>query len=152
MSDQFWSCPFVPMSWLTLSFTLVRFPYSVLSLKTSWKSATFRYGANLELLSRALPLAFAFSRFLYPLNNSVFLTVDLLKSLSTYLLRTHRAYLVPCAWYATEMDFFYTPTGVVSFRWGKFRISSSYPFTFWFRCISLISPVTLHEAYEDSHS
>lgn len=67
------------MPLLTLSFTLVRFRYFGLPLKTRWNSAGFLPRANFEPLSPALPGAFAFSNILYPLDDSVFLTIDLLK-------------------------------------------------------------------------
>lgn len=75
------ACPgaTAPMSKSTLSFTVVKFLYWAVSVKTCEKSAVFRPGVTLKLLFLALPKTFACSRFLYPLDNSVAFTVDLLR-------------------------------------------------------------------------
>ena len=80
----------VPMSVRTLSFTVVQFLYVAVSVKTCGKSAVFRHRVMFQPTFLALPKTFAFSRLLYPLDDSVVFTVDLLRGL-----RIHWAYRVP---------------------------------------------------------
>src|ERR671933_2418694 len=70
---------------------MVRFSYVGLSLKTCWKSAGFLRGANFELLSPALPRAFASSNIPYPLSIRLSLRLACSGCVGSHQ-RTHRAY------------------------------------------------------------
>ena len=136
------------MSCWTLSFTLVQRPHIGLSWKTCWKSATFRCEAKLEPLSSALPKAFAFSSILYPLDNSAFLTVSILNWC------VESPWGLPCSVCSTcdrlRIHLYsggnYVPLSLT------FLVQRPTHSPFWLRCISLFSPVTSHEAYDDSLS
>jgi hypothetical protein len=136
------------MSCWTLSFTLVQRPHIGLSWKTCWKFATFRCEAELEPLSFALPKAFAFSSILYPLDNSAFLTVSLLN----FYVESPSG--LPCFAYLTHDRLrihLYSGGNYVPLSL-TFLVQRPTHSPFWLRCISLFSPVTRHEAYDDSLS
>ena len=148
MAFQSVSSSFAPMSCWTLSFTSVQFLYFGLSVKTCCKSATFRCEAKFEPLSPALPGAFAFSSFPYPLDNSAFLTVSLLNW------RVESPWGLPCSVCSTcdrLRTHLYSGGNYVPLSL-TFLVQRPTHSPFWLRCISLFSPVTLHEAYDDSLS
>lgn len=133
MSAQFIGGVAAPMSVTTLSFTEIRFPYFDLSVKTHWKFAIFQCRAKFEPLSLALPKAFAFSSFLYPLGHCVALAIDLLQFLEN-------PSGLPCSvhWTCDASGSISVPLGVLSLRYWR-NCSSNHPVTFWLECVSLIS-------------
>jgi len=127
ISDSIFHVGSVPLHWLY-------------SWKTRWKSARFHGGAKLEPLSWALPQTFAFSSILYPLSNSAFLAVGLLRR-HQCLRRTYRAYRVPSVRDTTQQGSANTPVGLASFAISPIH-PDSHPRTFWLECVSLISLFT----------